>query len=693
MLDKLCDCCDNEDIEKQIVDNLFPEITGDFPGEIDELIAMLKVLGRPFLTFRREIKETVFKLMLTMLDALLQNISPKNETKLDRILTYLWKDSDNRTLMVGLLINRLTELGANYIIRKRSMLHILKYAEALSDNGGTLKSRSGFTNNYLNRIKQLVGQSNDFAKSLYLEYLLLYDEEYKDDYAEKNMVSLAEKTFLVTFKRKAYLENTKLLNYGVEALAACLEEKSRINSEQLKRVFDETYYLDNFLQYLAFHKMILADENGKFERFTSNSAVEKLKGMLRFQILYQKVIGKVNPDGTQGQAIEEQNLRDTYQEMLEDLRMASGALDAEIIVPYENKTNSSHFEKYIALEFGKGADVCGLVNNEKRLNEFIKNNWEFEGDTYTIIDETKRKWVLIKIYDAVERERGDNISVIYLLFPFDIIDEGEILHSVKNILVFREKILKMVNLSSSTLLQNWTNSLFYKQQMLKSRAVGHSELESLNKDIEELAEVICDKKEKPLLAQKYFERLVNDMIGFMNSRVLGGKGEDYLSGTNCTLEEFFKGDKKIFTVACELWNLEIKPKNKEKLFSKKIRAGRKKSAPELTVLRILVLAVLQNVQKHAMRQEDDKISIKLYEEEGKLCISNQVAESESSIIQEETSEEAYRSGEGISQAVIWDICDSWYGDIGFQETFSLKNDNGQWWYVVKLPILERKGKE
>lgn len=57
--------------------------------------------------------------------------------------------------------------------------------------------------------------------------------------------------------------------------------------------------------------------------------------------------------------------------------------------------------------------------------------------------------------------------------------------------------------------------------------------------------------------------------------------------------------------------------------------------------------------------------------------------------------EAYRSGEGISQAVIFDTCQSWYQNVHYNELFAIrseeKNGNREWYYVVKLPIIERKG--
>ena len=95
------------------------------------------------------------------------------------------------------------------------------------------------------------------------------------------------------------------------------------------------------------------------------------------------------------------------------------------------------------------------------------------------------------------------------------------------------------------------------------------------------------------------------------------------------------------------------------------------------------------MKKHGL-QKNGNIDILLYEESGCLCISNEIAKSEVEGIEKEIDEEAYRSGEGISQAVISDICDSWYEDISFHKIFAVVEDNDKRNYVVKLPILERK---
>ena len=710
LMDVLCDFADKKTIELEIVERLFPR---DMRRGMEELIAMLKVLGRPFMTFRKEEKEAVFELMLIMLDTLVQDTEPAGEGRLWDILRQLWGNMGNRTKIITILLNRLAELESNYFIRKRSMSRIMAYC---MNNIADAEEGRAFADNYLNRIKQLVGQSNDFAKGLYLEYLLLYDEEYQDDYSGKTIVSLAGDDEYTVFKKKVYLENTKLADYGIEYLADCFVDGMECTGDNLRNALNDNYYFDNFIQYLAFHKMVRTDEQGKITDFCSEADVKKIEGMIRFQLLYQNIFkeGKV-PGAYAGEGQKSvEDLKNKFADMLRYLQAAGGAIDGEIIVPYKNRKEQA--EKYIALELCVSSELQYMENKERNILEFMRENSCFEGDTYAVCSRVGgQKWILLKFYDGMSVSNG-NIPAIYMLFPFAGADEGKILHDLKNILIFRNKIWKILNLSSSTLLQNWTDSLFYKQQMLKSRSVGHTEIEHLVKKFQNLADLICDKsyQEKDVSAKnlynEHFELLINSMIGYLNSRVLGDKGKDFMLKSDMSIGQFWDGDKKCFDAACVVWKLKIEFKGRRKLMERSLRKGTEQpdKIPDPDMLRTLILAIFHNAQKHGVNGEGGRKTITIFLEGDNLCISNRVNEEMKEQIEQEIASDAYRSGEGISQAVIFDACRSWYEDVKYDQLFALKadrrssgkKDSGEeansekssgkkWSYVVKLPILER----
>lgn len=714
LLDTACDYMEEKELRQLIVDNLFPV---SVEGSLDELISMLKVLGRPFLSFRKEEREAVFKIMLVMLEALLEDECPTGQDKLNALLMQIWKNEDYRVKIVKILMNRLTELESNYIIRKRSMDKILRFCSIhITD----VEEKKEFIDNYLNRVKQLVGQSNDFAKGLFLEYLLLYDEEYpKTEKKEKSViVSLTKDGENAYFKQNAYLENTKLVNYGIEYLAESFRNQRTFTEESLKETLNENYYFDNFIQYLAFHNVVETDERGKVQGFVSDKEWKKIDGMVRFELLYQGIFGEMDlikqkEVTVQREVIAETNIKDKYTEMLECLRDASGAVDGEIIVPYVTEETG---KKYIALELGTSTELRRLEGSEYEIKEFMDQNIKFEGDTYAVCDRVDpwgkiQKWLLLKFFEKTDsNNNNDDISEIYLLFPFRTQEEDEIIHSLKNILVFRHKIWKILNLSSSTLLKNWTDNLFYKQQMLKSRAVHHSELEDLMEQFKDFVEkiyheqIVNGQQDGKLwhmeMYKDHFELLVNSMIGAMNVRVLGNKGGDYVDTIEHTFMQYWKALEHINQVAALLWKLEINIQE-DRFEEYWIRFGTKQRfSPQFLILDILFLATLHDIQKHGAEDEDQKRKVFISIEEGKICISNCISEAEKRKIEELISSSAYRSGQGISRAVIYDICKSWYDDTGYSDMFAVcpntenqerEKDRNVWSYVVKLPIIERRG--
>lgn len=701
LLDVACDYMDEKDISNIIIEKLFPD---DISDSLDELIAMLKVLGRPFLSFRKEEREAVFGLLLLMLDTLLEEKKPLGEEKLDKLLRNIWLNNSHRILIVKILLNRLAELESNYIIRKRSIDKILLFC---SNHIVDRKEQQEFIDNYLNRVKQLVGQSNDFAKGLYLEYLLLYNEEYPKEGRNENrdIVSLIRSGANISFKKSAYLENTKLVNYGIEYLAESFLGQKEITEDSLKATLNENYYFDNFIKYLSFHKAIETDENDKVLNFTSDAKRKEIEGMIRFELLYQRIFGQSNLGKAQENSVEKgeigkEDIKDKYMEMLEYLKDASGALDGEIIVPYGEMEGD---KKYIALELGTSTELRRLENNERVIKSFMDQNLTFEKDTYAICNGVgarfdQQKWLLLKFFESAEAD-NDGISVIYLLFPFKTQNEDKILHSLKNILVFRHKIWKILNLSSSTLLKNWTDNLFYKQQVLKSRAVKHSEVEDLDIELKKFVVSILEEYQEANEQQKklygdYFELLVNSMIGAMNVKVLGNKGRDYAETAKKTFKEYWLTLRYVNNALAKIWHLDINIEDQalEKYYIR-FRTGTKEEQPAFLILNIIFLAVFQNIKKHGCQDEKQRCKVSVFVKGGVLWITNSINEAERIEIARMLKLDGYRNGEGISQAVIYDLCKSWYQDVKYSDMFGIypeESNGNKWMYVVKLPIIERR---
>ena len=258
-------------------------------------------------------------------------------------------------------------------------------------------------------------------------------------------------------------------------------------------------------------------------------------------------------------------------------------------------------------------------------------------------------------------------------------------------LVFRNKIWRILNLSSNTLVQNWAGGLFYKQQMLKSRATGHGDLfADWLPALKDVSRKMAVPGYDPI-CEKYFELLVNTAIGHMNVQMLGKEPAGMISASY-NLREYWNTYKYVIDAAGAAWNITINFMDEDSLMNTEIRScsleRRKSQYPNIDTLSVLVLAILQNIRKHNERTRGT-LEVTVYQKEGNLCFKNTVSKSKLREIAKVISEDAYRKGQGISMAVIADVCKSWYTDVKYSEIFGKTKDGNC--FVVKLPILEKEG--
>lgn len=292
-----------------------------------------------------------------------------------------------------------------------------------------------------------------------------------------------------------------------------------------------------------------------------------------------------------------------------------------------------------------------------------------------------------------------------MLFPFETEDKGELLHAIKNILIFRKKIWDILNLSSDVLLQNLTDNLFYKQQMLKSRSVGHMELSESLSQLEYVCGIINDNayidksEDNKEIIKRYFELVVNSMIGFMNAQLLGGKGADYVEPypPEISFGDFWKKNDFAIKALATVWELTIclDEEHKEDWHIRPIE-GKNKMLPSQKVLLIMLLAVFQNIWKHcAIGSQKNECNV--YIEGGCLYIKNPIPSDRRQYIEGMIKPEAYRVTNGISLAVIFDICRAYYPRTRFSDIFCVsgnkskeiqhENSGKDLEFVVKLPIF------
>lgn len=179
-------------------------------------LSYLKCISRPFLVFKKAIKEAIFDIMLVLIDVVVSNkelreiikgVEAEKPYLGDRKLILQFNKIDKNILqscdltkknkidLVKLLMKQLTELKSNYIIRPEKMDAIFSFMSATKDQK--------FQIYYMSLIDRLVGGSSDTTKSVWL-----------DDKIMTSQFNAVPESFRVW----VILENTRTYRDGIEKL-------------------------------------------------------------------------------------------------------------------------------------------------------------------------------------------------------------------------------------------------------------------------------------------------------------------------------------------------------------------------------------------------------------------------------------------------------------------------------------------
>lgn len=249
--------------------------------EFEYFMSYLKCISRPFLVFKRSVKEAIFDILLIIIDAVVrsmeirkvirevENKKPylKNQrlirefNRLDRdILCDPARTERDRQDLVKLLMKQLTELKSNYIIRPEKMTAIFQFM-------GNVDSEK-FELYYLTLICRLVGASSDTNKSIWMEEHI-------------GACRVPEK-----FKTWVRLENTRTLRDGLEKFYIKFkssEEFQELSQKRLSvlREYNELRIAERmFSDYIKRNKAELSDyenreENGQETIQNVNNSIRR----------------------------------------------------------------------------------------------------------------------------------------------------------------------------------------------------------------------------------------------------------------------------------------------------------------------------------------------------------------------------------------------------------------------------------
>ncbi len=317
--------CNNDEYARSIIAGMIEaKLKEGSESPIEWFISYIKILSRPFPSFRKSTRKAVLNLMINALSQLINKddsngITPAINEFLAEVnkISNIASEKRAKKVMLDNLINRLTAMGSNFILRKGIFEKIKKSYEAVYDFNN-IDDTNKFNSHILKNIKKLVEIFGDDTKALRLE------NEFNIHEPNGEIPTL----FNGKLGLDIFMENNRIFRDGINELLEKEEILEKLNNlseneeseleEELKEIFSDNppYYLANFAQ--------LINEN---ITQAANKKIEFLKHFLRFSNQLQPQNGKNNCD-----------IKEDYKKLLGDLAYA---LEPESIILLTNKNDLS----------------------------------------------------------------------------------------------------------------------------------------------------------------------------------------------------------------------------------------------------------------------------------------------------------------------------------------------------------------
>lgn len=654
------------------------------------MISYVKIFSRPFVSFRKSSREAAFQIMLEIIEFIVTELIQSNaRLERKRFTNYKgleavcrtirdaklkWGQDDKIFSLLLTLMQRLSALGSNYIIRKSN---IKKLFDVLKNLHIPEEMREEFKQRYLSIAKRITCLSSGESKCVYLEYLLLYGEEYQNEATEARMQAkepvfcfdlVGDKKFLEIL----FLENTRVLYDGIHNLAAEIDED--IAEDKLLHMIDNKYYYDNFKRFLMYYRFLILEEG---KRIFKNGKYEVIVMLVK---LYRMLA-----EGAQTR--QERDVERFYNDLLKYIEGITGAKNIELLFFYDmhreqEKTRRKVYKKQRGME----------ISLEK--TDYVTEPFFY--DTYAFNDEEEAR-VLIKYrnyvgegYSAKHKNQMDEVY-LELIFASDM-PEWERLIALKCIMMFRDLIVKNLEKHfSNNLMQKWSAEQTFKKNMKLERSSDHTDKDDLEKNLQMISQGMGSWNKEHQKALFYL--VINSYIARINVQLLAdalpeGENEEY------PFAFVYKHQlKDLIQSMHEFEEFHIMDENGKEEFSKNVLSARirmyKKNRrwERLSVKRLSI--IITELIHSAIKYSDDK-KVYIYRENNYLVVRNSFnSEKRISVIQQEARDAYSRKKEGISLAVIKELVDKFYGlEEPDDVIIDAQEERGKKYYYVKLPILE-----
>lgn len=691
---------------KQVRDVMIELLSEPQKDQAEWLISYIKVFSRPFISFSKSNRDAIFQIMLWMIEYITKELLADRKKiqvhkEIRDICGYIQeqhKKSDK--IICNLLITlmkRLSDLGSNYIIRKKNILKILATVDKLDISDD---EKNDFRNRYIGVIKRICCQSSDENKSMYFEYLMLYGEEYGESVQEKAF-DAEQPVFRFIKKEKdfaeeAFLENTRVLNDGIQELARDYKKSQKSNSKKGKNIVEllQEYYYENFRRLLIFYGY-----GDAVEKQLTGEGISLLETLVE---IYQYLGGKADSKGDEeerGESEKEKDATAYYRHLLELIRRLTGARNCYFLYKavMDGTGDKAGGTQYYRIQ--ANANVESLRISSKNLG--IE---EMKADTYVPAfeveeDEERFKRTIIK-YDIFDEKEMLPINTIFLQIDFpEKLSERSVLILLKMVMAFRGMILQHLRQDfSNNMVQKWSAREYFNKQVMLQRATDHTDRDNLLKYYNEIANLSrcseMDQGEQKERNRALFHMVINSYIARMNVQLLAEANPEREPSRAAFKNVYDLQLKPLLDSLQKVESCRILDENGEEMFSeslldRKVRLRQTELGESLSFRRISVIIaelVLSAINHSGNREKAD---VYIYREDTYLVVKNQFYSKKGiEKVRKDIKDSVERKKDGISLATIQGTVNDCYGlmeDDGVK--IEAESEDGKKFFYVKLPIL------
>lgn len=687
--------------EKKVREVMIELLSEPREEPVEWIISYIKVFSRPFISFSKSNRDAIFQIMLWMIQYITVELMADRKKvqhgrEFERICNYLQEQhSRSDKIVCNLLITlmkRLSDLGSNYVIRKKNLVMILKTVDQLGISEG---EKEDFRKRYIGVIKRICCQSSDENKSMYFEYLMLYGEEFKSLESEK---ALEPKKTLFSFLKQekdfaeeAFLENTRVLNDGIRELARDYKKNQNNGSQENENIVKllQEYYYENFQRLLIFYGY--GDSKGKR---LAEEGIELLKKLVQ---IYQYLGGKADGRQEEERKGDEKDATAYYQHLLELIGKLTGAKNCYFL--YKAVTDGAEDKaggaQYYRIHANANVDI---------LNESLDIDG-MKADTYVLVPDIvengeKVNRIIIK-YDIYEEKSTLPINTIFLQMDLSKeLSESRVLILLKMVMAFRGMILLHLRQDfSNNMFQKWSAKEYFNKQMMLQRATDHTDRDNQLKYYNEILEFgRCDEanhKKQQERNRALFHMVINSYIARMNMQLLAEANPErepsraafqrvYCSQLKLLLDSLQRVER------CRILDESGEEKFSESLLDRRVRLRQTQLGESLSFRRISIMIaelVLSAINHSGKRNKPD---VYIYREGTYLVVKNQFSSNKPiEQVCRNIKDSVERRKDGISLATILGTVNACYGlsgDEGVQ--IEAKTEEHKKFFYVKLPILD-----